>query len=287
MTGAAPPAHPPGRWVDLAQRVVSALVILVLGTGLLMAPPFWSALGLSLLFAALIWELARLVAPSGVPVDATWPAPRPDSDTARMALLIAASAGLAMALILLGFPALGVPLLILPLALGLRLADPALRGAFVWQAALMALATAGLAWVRLTHGQGTAWWIVILVVLSDVLGYFVGRSVGGPKFWPAISPKKTWSGTVAGWVGAAAFGVLLAVTGEAAWMAVLVGPVLVLGGQMGDIAESWLKRRARVKDSSLMIPGHGGLMDRFDAMGGSLATALVLGLLGLLPVIGS
>ena len=180
-----------------------------------------------------------------------------------------------------------MPLLILPLALGLRLADPALRGAFVWQAALMALATAGLAWVRLTHGQGTAWWIVILVVLSDVLGYFVGRSVGGPKFWPAISPKKTWSGTVAGWVGAAAFGVVLAVTGEAAWMAILVGPVLVLGGQMGDIAESWLKRRARVKDSSLMIPGHGGLMDRFDAMGGSLATALVLGLLGLLPVIGS
>ena len=114
----------------------------------------------------------------------------------------------------------------------------------------------------------------------------VGRSVGGPKFWPRHSPKKTWSGTVAGWIGAALVGLVLLATGHAGAGALLVGPVLVLGGQLGDIAESALKRRARVKDASLLIPGHGGLMDRFDAMGGSLATALLLGLAGLLPVVG-
>ena len=148
------------------------------------------------------------------------------------------------------------------------------------------LPTAGLAWVRATHGQGTAWWIVILVVVSDVLGYFVGRSLGGPKFWPAISPKKTWSGTAAGWIGAALLGLILVILGRAGPGVIVIGPVLAFAGQMGDIAESWIKRRVGVKDSSRLIPGHGGLMDRFDAMSGSLAAATLLGLAGWLPVVG-
>ena len=86
---------------------------------------------------------------------------------------------------------------------------------------------------------------------------------------------------------ALALGLALVAAGEAGWGALVAGPLLVFGGQMGDIAESWLKRRAQVKDSSQLIPGHGGLMDRFDAMGGSLAAALVMGLAGLLPTIGS
>lgn len=284
MTLPRPRVTPAGRWADLAQRVGSALVILVVGTGLLMAPPHWSDAGLSLLFAALVWELVRLVAPSG-PSSGQLPAPQPRAEDNRRALMIAVLAGLVMLALLLGSPWAAAGF-VLPAVLGWRIAQPGLRVAFLGQLILMGLATAGLAWVRATHGQGTAWWIVILVALSDVLGYFVGRSIGGPKFWPAVSPKKTWSGTAAGWVGALVLGAILIAMGETGLGALLAGPLMVLGGQLGDIAESWLKRRAGVKDASRIIPGHGGLMDRFDAMGGALAAALVLGLAGLLPMVG-
>ena len=127
-------------------------------------------------------------------------------------------------------------------------------------------------------------WIVLglvaVVVVSDLAGYFVGRLVGGPKFWPAISPKKTWSGTVAGWVGAFAVG--LAVSSRAGgpeWDLILAAPLLAFAGQMGDIVESWIKRRAGVKDSSNLIPGHGGVMDRFDAMIGAAAVLTLMVLL--------
>lgn len=284
------PQHPrvtrPGRWADLAQRVGSALVILALGIALLMAPPRWSDVGLAALFGALVWELARLVLPADVAQDAQIPVPRPRPGENRMAVAIAAVAGAVMAAVLSGWTAAAL-CLALPAALGWRIAAPPLRAAFLAQLLLLALATAGLAWVRATHGQGTAWWIVLLVVQSDVLGYFVGRSVGGPKFWPAVSPKKTWSGTAAGWLGAAAVGAVLLAAGRTHGGALVAGPLLVLGGQLGDIGESWLKRRAGVKDASGIIPGHGGLMDRFDAMSGALATALVLGLAGLLPSVGA
>lgn len=285
MSPPRPRVTPAGRWADLAQRVGSALVILVLGGGLLVAPPRWSGLGLAVLFGALLWELARLVAPVDPVPGGQLPVPRPGIREGRMALIIGLLAGLVMAAMLLVTPWAGAGLA-LPIALGWRMAQPALRPALIGQAILMALATAGLAWVRATHGQGTAWWIVILVVLSDVLGYFVGRAVGGPKFWPRYSPNKTWSGTAAGWVGAVLAGGVLVALDRAGPGILIAGPLLVLGGQLGDIAESALKRRAGVKDSSRIIPGHGGLMDRFDAMGGALASALVLGLAGLLPAVG-
>jgi phosphatidate cytidylyltransferase len=124
-------------------------------------------------------------------------------------------------------------------------------------------------------------WLVAVVVVSDVAGYFVGRLVGGPKFWPAISPKKTWSGTVAGWLGALLVGFGFASYGAQPHLGlILMSPLLAFAGQLGDIAESWIKRRAGVKDASNLIPGHGGVMDRFDAMIGAAflvsAIALVL-----------
>ena len=130
-------------------------------------------------------------------------------------------------------------------------------------------------------------WIVGTVVISDVLGYFAGRSLGGPKFWPAISPKKTWSGTVAGWIGAFLFAlVIVLVTGGHDWWMLAAGPLIAFAGQMGDIAESWLKRRVGVKDSSNLIPGHGGVMDRFDAMTGAFVLpALAVGVTMLIFVL--
>ncbi|MGV6839046.1 MAG: phosphatidate cytidylyltransferase [Planktomarina sp.] len=143
-------------------------------------------------------------------------------------------------------------------------------------------AAMGLVTLQDLHGTQFMLWLVVLVVITDVAGYFAGRSIGGPKFWPAISPNKTWSGTVAGWIGAAVWGALFVIFMDAPWVLVLQSVVLSFASQMGDIAESALKRRAGVKDSSKLIPGHGGVMDRFDGLMGAAIVAVVL--IGTTPV---
>ena len=136
------------------------------------------------------------------------------------------------------------------------------------------------AWVigDLRAGAGLLWvlWLVVIVIVSDVAGYFAGKALGGPKFWPRISPKKTWSGTVAGWIGAACVGAAFAGPLGAGAGLIAVSVLVGFAGQMGDIAESAVKRMQGVKDSSNLIPGHGGVLDRFDAM---LGAALAVGLL--------
>ena len=161
-----------GRWADLAERVGSALIILVAGAGLLVLPVVVTSVGLSVLVAMLMWELTRLVVP----------APR-----MPQVVGVGLVSGLAMAATLFA-GSWGALAFILPLAWGTRASRRELRPAYVGFALLMVLAAWGILWIRLTFGLGEALWIVTLVVLSDVLGYFVGRSVGGPKFWPAISP---------------------------------------------------------------------------------------------------
>ena len=99
-----------------------------------------------------------------------------------------------------------------------------------------------------------------------------GRSSG-----PRVSPKKTWSGTVAGWIGAALVGLGSVWRGTARWRLVPgCRPLVAFAGQMGDIAESWIKRRRGVKDTSNLIPGHGGVLDRFDALIGAVVLVMVL-----------
>ena len=122
-------------------------------------------------------------------------------------------------------------------------------------------------------------WLIAVVVTTDIAGYFAGRIIGGPKFWPRVSPKKTWSGTVAGWIAAAAVGALFAgaLGNGIIWLSVLVS----FAGQMGDAAESALKRSKGVKDASALIPGHGGVFDRFDAMMGAALFITLAGFAGL------
>jgi phosphatidate cytidylyltransferase len=111
-------------------------------------------------------------------------------------------------------------------------------------------------------------WLFAVVWTSDIGAFAVGRTFGGRKLAPAISPSKTWSGAIGGLASSALFGATLAPfllnnTMEAgAAMAVLVGGA----AQIGDLFESWVKRRWKVKDSGRMIPGHGGLMDRLDSL---------------------
>ena len=146
--------------------------------------------------------------------------------------------------------------------------------------ALILWAAHGLILLRGSYGLTFVLWLVSVVIASDVAGYFAGRVLGGPKFWPRVSPKKTWSGTVAGWVLAALVGAAFAFWGGMPWLVVPVSAVLAFAGQMGDIAESAIKRHVGVKDSSNLIPGHGGVLDRFDAMIAVAALALVLAYLG-------
>ena len=126
--------------------------------------------------------------------------------------------------------------------------------------------------LRQDFGLPIILWLICLVVLTDVAGYFVGKTVGGPKFWAKVSPKKTWSGTVGGWavVAVISFVVKDYVAPQTTIFAfVLFSVFLSFTGQMGDICESALKRVCGVKDSSNLLPGHGGLLDRFDAMVGA------------------
>ena len=119
--------------------------------------------------------------------------------------------------------------------------------------------------------------IVAAVIAVDVGAYFSGRAIGGPKIAPRISPSKTWAGLAGGMIGAT---LLLAgyfhLTGAAPAMALTAGPIVAVVAQAGDFFESWMKRRAGVKDSSALIPGHGGLFDRVD---GLLAVLFLAGIL--------
>jgi phosphatidate cytidylyltransferase len=120
-----------------------------------------------------------------------------------------------------------------------------------------------------------------IVWTTDILGYFAGRAIGGPKLLPAVSPKKTWSGAIAGALGAMIVAVLVGGFFGLSNRAALAIIALLLSAvaQLGDLLESWVKRRFGAKDASHLIPGHGGVMDRLD---GFWAAALVGCSIGLL-----
>jgi phosphatidate cytidylyltransferase len=131
-----------------------------------------------------------------------------------------------------------------------------------------------------SHGFVALIFVFLIVWITDILGYFVGRGVGGPKLWVRVSPKKTWSGAIGGIVGSILFAVAFAAAGYGS-----LGPMLLLGtvisviSQLGDLFESALKRQFGVKDSSQIIPGHGGLLDRLDGFMAAIIAAAVIGYL--------
>lgn len=110
--------------------------------------------------------------------------------------------------------------------------------------------------------------VFAIVWSTDIAAYFVGRAIGGPKLAPPISPGKTWSGAVGGTVAAVLAGLLVVFLwkGQAGIWPVFVAFILSVMSQTGDLFESWIKRRFKVKDSGNLIPGHGGVMDRVDGL---------------------
>ncbi len=115
------------------------------------------------------------------------------------------------------------------------------------------------------HGLLLALWAMALVWACDSGAYFSGRTFGGPKLMPNVSPNKTWAGLGGGVVAAALFGWALTYW-ELPWQLAVASPFLAVLAQAGDLYESWLKRRAGVKDSGTLLPGHGGVLDRLDGL---------------------
>ena len=162
-----------------------------------------------------------------------------------------------------------------------RLLPPAKEPVFFAIAtAVMCFAAYGLYAAR-AESLALAFWVICVVIATDVAGYFAGRILGGPKFWPAVSPKKTWSGTTGGWVAAAIVSVLFLSPLGGGLGLILSGVFLAFASQMGDVVESALKRRAGVKDASDILPGHGGVLDRFDGMLGAAFAFSILSILGI------
>lgn len=239
-------------WSDLRTRVLSAAVILVLGGDAVWLGGWIFIAFVVVATGVMMWELAQMTnANSGQGL--------------RQSLVLAVLAGLGLAMLVQHHFALAAVSLGLMLAIGLALPR---RDKPVFAGYAIVIIASGLALILLRQSGGLSviLWLIAVIIASDVMGYFVGRTLGGPKFWPRISPKKTWSGTVAGWIGAGLVGAGFWAAGHGPQSLIWFSPIVAFAGQMGDIAESAIKRRAGVKDSSNLIPGHGGFLDRFDAL---------------------
>jgi len=251
----------PARWDDLLPRVLSALVMALIGVLAIWGGGYWFAGLVAVITGALLWEIRAMTS-----ADEVLSALLPAILGAGLVLLVPVRAEVELfvaALFLVGAVTAGAQrmhVFTAILALGVLLAGY------------------GLVEFRYTHGGTWLFWLLLVVIVTDIMGYFAGRVLGGPKFWPALSPKKTWSGTVAGWIGAAGVGGLFISFTKAGWDLLWISMLLSLASQLGDITESAFKRRAGVKDSSALIPGHGGVFDRFDGALGAALFMLVVAL---------
>lgn len=247
---------------ELMQRIGSGLVIGAAALALTYWSPFVFAILTVLAGTAMSWEWGRMV--RGAMPDAAGVV-HCIAVAAVAALTLSDMAGLSVAVALIGAIAAG--------ALSVGSGQARLSAVGVIYTCFPVIA---LGWLRSDEPLGflAVLFVVAAVVVTDVAAFTAGRSLGGPKLWPAVSPNKTWSGLIGGIAGAGITGALFAVvsgSGAAGWLA-LLGLVLGAVAQAGDLAESAMKRHFGVKDSGNLIPGHGGVMDRMDG----IVTASVL-----------
>lgn len=261
------------RFADLGLRVVSGLALAVLAFANVWAGGAWATAFLAVALVLMLWEYHRMVTGDGRVLAPT--------------LVVAAVAGTAALVATAGWSA-GHGLVWL--AAGVFLVALAARGWAAWMTAgflYMTLAMGALLVLRAKdEGVWLILWMVVIVVATDVGAYFVGRSVGGAKLWPAVSPGKTWSGALGGLAAAALVGIVFGMAMD--WNPIRIGFLSIgisICAQGGDLLESAVKRRFAVKDASALIPGHGGVMDRLDGiMGGvwffGICDALGVGVIG-------
>ncbi len=252
-------------WQDLRPRVLSALALAAIAALAVAAGPAGFALLVAVVGGVMTWELMRMHGP-------------------RLARVPVPLAAAATTLALLGWTGLatggGASRVLGPLGFGLLVGLLALdvrrdRRVFAAYLAAIVLSCAVLI-ATFARAPFFALFVLLIVIATDVGGYFAGRLIGGPLVWHRLSPKKTWAGILGGWALAAGLALALnLVVRLPDWIALwAVG--MSMAAQAGDFAESALKRRAGVKDSSNLIPGHGGFLDRFDGVvGAALALALM------------
>ena len=255
---------------DIWKRVLSGLLLAGLAFGLA-----WGGL---LPFAALVfavalamsWEWSRVVRGDGI-------------DLTLVVHAIAVAAAVALASF--GFVALGVAVLLIGTIIVLALefgSHPLLSAAGVMYSGLPAVA---LLWLRSDEPQGflAILFMVLVVAATDTAAFAAGRLIGGPRLAPRVSPNKTWSGLIGGVTAASGVAaVFAAVIGAPVAPLAIVGLLLGLIAQAGDLAESALKRAFDVKDASQLLPGHGGFMDRMDGLV-SVSVAVAIAALFLNP----
>ncbi|WP_298016443.1 phosphatidate cytidylyltransferase [uncultured Castellaniella sp.] len=278
----------------LRQRVFTAIVLLLIVAGAVSAPTPWPMLSLlTLMTGCALWEWWRLV----------WPHPLARGGAAVLAVCIL---GIVSRLLVDGQPdahrvfqtvllPLAVVFWLLPAPWMVARAGVPERcpSAGLALAGVLALAATwyALSWVFLQHGAGALISLWALVWCADIAAYFAGRSLGRHKLAPRVSPGKTWEGAAGGVLAATAwllataawwpgsYGALL--QQRLGWPALaLAGIVLAAWSIVGDLFESLLKRRAGVKDSSQLLPGHGGVYDRIDAVLPVAPAAILLLLIG-------
>ncbi|MEP5761098.1 MAG: phosphatidate cytidylyltransferase [Litoreibacter sp.] len=246
------------KFSDLAVRMTSAGVMAVVGVIVVWAGGLWLIALLAVVTGALVWELSRMLGAAS-----------------NRSVLLSCVAGISLVVAWTVPSGMGLPFILLPAIAGALL----LRGnrtTFMFFAVMIVVASYGLARLRIDFGMLWMMWLILVVIATDVFGYFAGRIVGGPKFWPKVSPKKTWSGTVAGWISAAVVGFWFMQYSGVGFEIVWISVIISMASQAGDIAESAVKRKMGVKDSSNLIPGHGGVFDRFDGMLGAAVFLLLI-----------
>ena len=141
------------------------------------------------------------------------------------------------------------------------------------------VASVGLLRVSPSFGMASILWLFAVVWGADIAAYFAGRLIGGPRLWPRVSPGKTWAGAIVGAFAGAVLGLVLGAWTNRLAALFWLGLATAIVSELGDLFESALKRRFGVKDSSGLIPGHGGLMDRLDAFTSASFFAAVVAIL--------
>ncbi|MEM0944967.1 MAG: phosphatidate cytidylyltransferase, partial [Pseudomonadota bacterium] len=263
----------PGKFADLRARVITSLFLIVVVFGTIWAGGLLAALMVTFASGWMAVELAAITqAHEGKP------------DMVKASIWALPAVGLMAAFLFLSIPEAQLTIAALIALIGLiDMLARRVPGLMVRVIGVAWVVGAGLAflWIRNFPEWGllTAIWVALVVAASDTGAYFAGRLIGGPKLWPAVSPSKTWAGLGGGVVFAFLVGGVFswATTGTTYPQVCTVSAVAALLAQAGDLAESALKRRYRVKDAGGLLPGHGGLLDRCDGLlAASLVAALVM-----------
>lgn len=282
----APPAERAPGLTNLQKRILSAAVLLpVVIVAIYLGHPYFTVL-VALFAAAMAWEFTSVAAHERVGGQTSAvPAPSMRGWRPLAALSIATAL---LAVVSAGFGRPDVPLGIIVVVGAVAAGAIALalnRGRAQWfplGVAYVAVPAAALVAIRAepTYGMASLVWIIAMVVAADTGGYLVGRTVGGPKLAPRISPNKTWSGLGGAVAGAALAGLCTAfiLNHTNVWMLTSISAVIGLLEQGGDLVESAFKRHFGVKDTSQIIPGHGGVLDRVDGLLAVAVAVLVINL---------